>query len=314
LPPGLTLQRDGTITGIINYGSSGEYTFEVEANDVYGLSSISRIFTLNAYDKTGKQHTKIYLKPFMPTNLRQDYFEFINNEFTFPPDLMYRYFDTNFGIQSEIKLYLEFGIENVDLAIFRRALNENFYKKRFCFGNPKIAIAKDANKNIIYEIVYLQMYDDQTNSLRKSADPVFYNEDLTNYILYPSSLDNMRKQLKQLVLPDFTFIDINEDFSPRFMQTAQNDDYRMLGYLGVVPLCYVLPGNGAKIVSRIKISKFDFKLLDFEADRLIIEGVNNGEPKKYLRFFRENINSQINEDQQLYGPDGTLVDFGNTTE
>lgn len=314
LPPGLTLQRDGTITGIINYGKTGVYHFNVEASDVYGLSSISRTFTLTAYVNSTKKYTKIYLKPFMSLDLRQSYQDFINNEFTFPPNLLYRYFDPNFGIQTDIKLYLEFGIENVDLSLFREALNENFYKKRFCFGDPKIAIAKDTDGNIIYEVVYLELYDDQTNGLKKSVSPVFYNENTTNYIFYPSSIDNMRTQLEKLVLPDFTFIGINEDFSPRFMQTAQNEDYRILGYLGVVPLCYVLPGNGSKIISRIKISKFDFKMLDFEADRLIVEGINNGEPKQYLRFSREHINSQIDADQQLFGPDGILVDYDNTTE
>jgi hypothetical protein len=50
----------------------------------------------------------------------------------------------------------------------------------------------------------------------------------------------------------------------------------------VIPLCYALPGQGDKIISRIKLSGFDFKLLNFEVDRLIVQESLDSTTAKYL--------------------------------
>jgi hypothetical protein len=308
LPPGLTLQRDGTISGAISYGHAGTYTFTVEASDVYGLSSIERSFTLIATQSSDIEYTKIYTKPFFNISSREKYKEFISNEFTFDPTLMYRYFDPNFGVQNDIKLYLEFGIQKVDLKLFQTALRETFYEKRFYFGDFKTAIAKDSLGNILYEVVYIDLRDDQTNSLGVGGEHVFYSNE---NVYYTNSIDNMRTQFSQIVLFDYTYININDDLLPKFMKTAQGSDYKSIGYIGVIPLCYALPGNGSKIISRIKLSGFDFKLLDFQIDRLIIESSEDNMTPKYLRFDRNIITEVIPDDNLLYGPDGVLIDFSN---
>ena len=72
------------------------------------------------------------------------------------------------------------------------------------------------------------------------------------------------------------------------------------------------PGNGAKIVSWINISGFDFKNLDFEIDRLIVESSLDSTTAKYLIFERQSIGDQIPEDNFLFGPDEVeLVDQNN---
>ena len=308
IPPGLTLERDGTFSGSVTHGSTGTYTFGIEASDVYGLSAISRQFTVNIAQTDSTEYTKIYVRPFLSEQKRSAYQEFITNDFTFDPSLMYRYYDSNFGIQNQIKMVLEFGIEQTNLADYTYALRENFYRKRLYFGNVKVAVARDSTGTAIYEVVYVDVVDDQVNSAGQSASSVLYNKDK---IYYSASVNNMRKQLESISLPDNSYIGVNQDYLPKFMQTAQDGGYQLAGYMKVIPLCYALPGNGAKIVSRIKISGFDFKMLDFEIDRLIVESSLDSASAKYLIFERQTIGEQIPEDELLYGPDEVLVTLGN---
>jgi len=71
----------------------------------------------------------------------------------------------------------------------------------------------------------------------------------------------------------------------------------------VIPLCYALPGQASKIVSRIRLSKFDFKLIDFEVDRLIVQNSADNNSAKYLIFDRHDLASPIVDDYIIYGVD-----------
>jgi len=306
LPPGLTLARDGNICGAVSYGNTGTYTFTVIASDVYELSQIQRDFKLTAFETTSTEYTKIYFKPFFSMDKREAYRNFISNDFTFDPTLIYRYFDTNFGVQPEIKMILDFGIERVDLGLYTAALRENFYRKHFYFGDVKIAIAKDSTGTVVYELVYIDVIDDMTNNLGDSVNAVIHTN---NEIYYPGSVENMRGQLKLIPLEDGSYISVREDLQPKFMKTAQEGSYTMPGYMRVIPLCYALPGQGSKIISRIKISGFDFKLLDFEIDRIIVENSADSASAKYLIFERQSMGDTIETDNYLFG-----LDYADTPE
>ena len=300
LPLGITFRQDGGLSGSADYTSTGSYQFTVMASDVYNLSSINKTFNLEVVPYDFKKYTKIYAKPFVSLAKRNQYKEFINNEFTFDPKFMYRYFDPNFGVQPEVRMYLEFGIEKLNFTEYVPALRENFYRKKLYFGDVKVAVAKDFTGATIYEVVYVDMIDPLINAQGDSVDAVIYDN---NQILYPNSISNMRKQLEQIVLPDNTYININEYNMPRYMRTPQQGDYRPPGYMRVVPLCYALPGFGAKIVSRIKLSGFDFKMINFDIDRLILENSLDSASAKYLIFARQTISDRTPEDDILFGPD-----------
>jgi hypothetical protein len=64
---------------------------------------------------------------------------------------------------------------------------------------------------------------------------------------------------------------VNEDLQPKYMTTLQENTGVPLGFIKAVPICYVLPGNSSKMLSRIRDSGFDFKQFDFDTDRIIIE-------------------------------------------
>lgn len=318
IPPGLTLERDGTFSGSITHGSTGTYTFGVQASDVYGLSAITGTFVINVTETDAKQYTKIYARPFLPVAKRSSYQDFITDESIFDPALMYRYFDPNFGVQPTIKVVIEFGIEKVNFLEYTNALRENFYRKRLYFGDLKIAIARDSTGKELYEVVYVDVVDDQVNSEGKSASPVVYGKG--NDIYYPASINNMRAGLENIgllslnnAIPSSRYIGVNDDYLPKFMQTAQDGSIDIAGFMKVIPLCYTLPGNGAKIISRIKLSGFDFKTVDFEVDRLIVENSLDSSSAKYLIFERQSIGDHIPEDDNLYGPDEVEFEFSDST-
>jgi hypothetical protein len=240
------------------------------------------------------------MKPFFTMDKRQTWSEFISNTFTFDPSLIYRYYDSNFGVQHELRVNLEFGIERLNLEYYVGALRENFYRRRFNFGAVKKAVAQDVSGNNIYEIIYLDVVEDNVDALGQSAVPTFY---ANNDIYYPSSIDNMRRQLRLIPLEDNTYIKTRVDNQPRFMSTPQDGDYKPVGYMRVIPLCYALPGQGDKIISRIKLSNFNFGLLDFEVDRIIVENSADSDSAKYLIFDRQSLSDAIETDDQLFGLD-----------
>jgi hypothetical protein len=300
LPDGLTLEVDGSISGRASYASTGTYSFTVDATDVYGLSSISRTFNLDVELYDSKQYTQIYMRPFLPEDIRKKYQDFITNTFTFDPKLMYRYFDPNFGVQYDIKMYLEFSIEKTNIAEYIPALSENFYRKKLYFGDIKLAVATDSAGTPLYEVVYVDIIDDQINNKGVSVSRIIYNEDK---IYYPNSIDNMRYSLEHVVIPNNQYIGVNKDDLPKYMNTAQLGDYKPPGYMRVVPICYALPGQGSRIISRIKLSEFDFKIINFEVDRLIIQNALDSSTAKYVIFARQSITDKLATDDILFGPD-----------
>lgn len=298
LPEGISLVQDGSLAGRASIYSTGTYTFTISASDVYELSAIERTFNLTVIPNSNTQYTEIYAKPFLSQEKRDIYYNFTTDKFIFDPKLIYRLYDPNFGVQSEIKLTLEFGIEKINLREYAFALQSNFYRKKLYFGDVKIAIAKNNLGAVLYEIVYVDIIDDFINNQGESVGQVIYSND---NIYYPASIDNMKKSLRQLVLADGEYIEINDNYTPKFMKTAQTGDYKPPEYMRIVPICYAKPGQGSKIVSRIKLSKFDFKQFNFDIDRIIVQNSLDYPTAKYLIFERQSLSDVIESDQYLFG-------------
>ena len=94
------------------------------------------------------------------------------------------------------------------------------------------------------------------------------------------------------------------------MNSIQADTGAPLGFIKAVPICYAMPGFGATIVKKIKLTGFDFKLLDFEVDRLIVEETLESNTAKYLKFPRTRLVVPTPEvDNNLAGADGVLWSF-----
>lgn len=223
---------------------------------------------------TATTYTNIYVQPFLKISQRKKWTEFINTTAIFDPTQIYLPNNPDFGVQTNIKMFLEFGIQELNLADYVPALQNNFYRRRLTFGNVKVAMAKDISGAYIYDAVYVEIFDE----LRGIKPSIVIND--TTY--YPASVENMRNSLSNITLPDESTITIDTEQLPRFMSTMTHPS--PLDYITVMVLCYAVPGQGKFIASKIRASKFDFKQLDFDVDRLVVENSLDNSTAKYLMF------------------------------
>jgi hypothetical protein len=232
-----------------------------------------------------KDYTSIYVEPFLSNKQQDLYDNFINNETIFVPNLLYRSDDPNFGIRTDLKMFLEFGIEGTSLNNYASALVTNFYKRRLTFGDVKVAFANDSAGNHLYDVVYVNIVDDIEGANKAIS--------MNGKIYYPGSIDNMRNTLSAIQLNDYSNISINNNRLPKFMKTDQTTGGPTFNYIKCVILCYALPGQGSKILARIRAANFDFKLINFEIDRIIIEKPSDSPTPQYILFPRSSITKDL---------------------
>ena len=279
LPLGLTLDSDGTIQGQVGFHAQTyiidtstnqlmildggtttvdkNWHFKVQASDVYRTSAVEKDFYISLIEKNFITYDRVYLKPFLSVDKRNSYREFVNTNTIFDNKKLYRPHDPNFGVQSSIKLIIEFALQDVDLSLYAGSMSEFFNRKRFYFGDVKSIVAKDNNRNDIYELVYVDIIDNQMTGNLSPSTPL-------------STVGNMQTALESIIV-DSDYILTNDRLQPKFQTTIQDSTGVPLGFIKIVPICYALPGQSSKIISRIKNSGFDFKDYDFDTDRIIIE-------------------------------------------
>jgi hypothetical protein len=222
LPPGLTLQLNGEITGKVNqYGSLGspgvttfsdtdilgnvynnqtfdggtttvdrEYKFVIRAKDEFEYSFIDREFVIKISTPNDRLYSNISARTFMIQNKRDLFNGFIDDNVIFTPNSIYRPNDINFGIQRDLRMLVYAGIETKAAERYVSAIGLNHKKKRFVFGNIKSAKAKIPGTNdVVYEIIYVEMIDPLEKGNKKlnsvintSRDPNTITVDTDNSI------------------------------------------------------------------------------------------------------------------------------------
>lgn len=302
LPEGLSLNADGTIQGITSFRSQHviydststeylltldsdattidkNYYFTVRASDVYKLSAIEKEFYITIIPDLKLDFARMYVKPFLkvsrdikidPVDKRAIYRSFISDATIFDPAVIYRPNDPEFGVQKQIKMLIETGIQAVDFNIYATAMSQYFARKRFYFGSVKSILAQDSAGKNVYELVYVDMVDDQ---MIGNITPS-----------YAVSVGNMQIQLETIDLDPSATIIVNEHLRPRYMTTLQPSTGVPIGFIKAVPICYTIPGGASKVLSRIQNSGFDFKQFDFDTDRIIIETVQNDSQTSWLAY------------------------------
>lgn len=265
----LPLVIDGGTTTI-----DKNWYFKVRASDVYRLSSVEQDFYITVYQETSKDYTRIFVKPFLSADKRMLYKNFVTNQVIFDPTLIYRPSDPEFGIQQQIKMIIEHGIEQVDINLYAEAMHQYFYRKKFYFGEIKSIRAQDENGKDVYEIIYVEIID---NQIVNNTTPS-----------YAVSVSNMQKQIESIELDDQSIITVNERLLPKYITTLDPDTGVPLGFVKAVPICYTIPGGSTKILSRLKnalaTGQFDFKNFNFDTDRIIIETVVNTQEPGWLLY------------------------------
>lgn len=194
LPPGLSLNIKGEITGKVNQfareGINGlttfdkglttfdgsttsydrEYEFVIEARDQLNYSATQKTFKIIVDDPDDKLYSNIYLKPFLKQDQRLNFLNFVNNGDIFKLDNIFRPGDSNFGIQKDLRVLIYPGIESKPLEEFISATSKHHKRKKYKFGELKTAQAKLPGSNeILYEVVYVEIIDPLQNNKTSSV-------------------------------------------------------------------------------------------------------------------------------------------------
>jgi hypothetical protein len=313
--PGLTrfYDRDSSAedsTGSFSYNitfDASESTFDktfkfnIRARDSVHFAESIREFQVKVIGESDKTFANLYIKAFQNKEKRLDWFNFITDGTIFKTNEIYRYGDKNYGVQTDLKVLVFAGIESVDAVKYVQAMSRNHYRKKVIFGDVKYAKGKNViTQDTEYEIIYVEVRDplekngksisrsvnlpDNINSkVLISFDSIKIDSDIPlvsdsdHQRIFPNSIKNMRNRIKELGSRD-------SEFLPLWMRTIQDNAAFEPGYVKALPICYCLPGKAEAIVSRIKASGFDFKSLNFESDRYLIDVLEGNFEDKYLAF------------------------------
>ena len=230
LPPGLTLNLDGEITGTTNqyYNAStgelglttfdnGSVTFDrntstidrvfvttITARDQFNYSSITRDFTITVDTPNSVAYSNIITRPYLKAHQRIAFKSFIGDSGIFPPESIYRTNDVNFGLQNELKMLVYAGIQTQLASAYVGAMGLNIKKKRFQFGSVKKAEAFDPVTGAsVYEVVYVQMIDPmENNGLHLPLKVVAIPGTESDLITADNSTTFYRQQSADLGIPD----------------------------------------------------------------------------------------------------------------
>ena len=313
--PGLTrfFDRDSALvdsTGTITFNTTFDgattefdhkFTFKIKARDTAQFAENIKEFTITVSADTEKTFANLYLKAFQDKTKRLNWYNFITDSNIFRNNEIYRYGDANFGIQTELKVLLFAGIESVKAVNYVQAISRNHYRKQLRFGDVKSAVAKNLlTQEPLYEVIYVDVVDEFEKNGKSISGSIDLANDINSKILisydsikidsniplvsdsdhqriFPNSFKNMRRQIRGVG-------DRDREFLPLWMRSIQENSFVETGYVKSLVLCYLLPGKSEGVLSRIKSSGFDFKSIDFTADRYVIDILDGEIEDKYLVF------------------------------
>lgn len=295
LPQGLQLLTSGDIAGRVSFDTFaldlGTTTFDVTMNDlaitgqntettfdmkhtftvrvfsVDGLIDVTKQFTVTVRRVYNEPYMNLYIEAMPPNNDRALLQSLLQNADIFQPDLLYRPTDPNFGRATKVVYNHAFGLKAATYAEYVSSLYENHYWKNLTLGEIKVAQARNAAGEVIYEVVYSQIIDDLVNSQGQSVSkqvtvpyPISEGDSTEINTVYPNSLVNMRTQVIDVVGQLANVL-------PLWM-TSKQANGKVLGFVPAWVLAYTKPNKGDQLAYYIK-TKFGEKLnqIDFEVDR-----------------------------------------------
>jgi hypothetical protein len=210
----------------------------------------------------------------------------------FPPDLIYRVDDPNFGVATNVVCNHAYGLTAATLDDYVASLNLNHYWKNLVLGEIKTAQALDDNDNVIYEVVYSEVVDDLVNNDGVSVNkqvviPFPINPNTVDEIdlVYPNSLQDMRTQVIDTVGQISNVL-------PRWMLSHQANG-SVLGFTPAWVIAYTKPGQSGQIAYNIEtLFGTQLNLVDFKVDRYELDN-----------FLTKN----WNREQQYWGYTGDTI-------
>lgn len=307
LPQGLKLLDNGLIVGRCSFNTfqldggdisfdQGTTTFDttftstIEAYDLEGEISVTRDFTITVQATNVKPYEDLYFVSRTENTDRTSITTLTNNDSIFPANKIYRSNDPYFGKATDLRFLVSYGLEPDKVIDFVAAMSKNHYRKQLRFGGVGYARALNADDTVRYEIVYVKIEDDQTNSngvsvgsyvnLNNKIDNLLsvdkgyidvssglWNSDgVAEHKVYPNSIHNMQQAMITGVGQS------NVNTLPDWM-TSKQEDNAVLNYQHYAILAYVTPGSGEQISfllnRHITFGNFDFKDINWAVDRYI---------------------------------------------
>ena len=136
--------------------------------------------------------------------------------------------------------------------------------------------------------VTLELTDSEPMRLRPVNNPITTDSDAVKVsqgqdnLRYISSIDNMRKNIKEIGSNDRNYL-------PLWMRTSQTG-FEELDYVTAIPICYCKPGQSVDILKNISDNGFDPKTITFDIDRYIVRSTEDITDERYILFENHQFN------------------------
>ena len=264
----------GNLVGRVSYQPSSNttsatlsYSFTVRASA--GGVTLDRTFTFTIDKSITAVYDNIYIKALLTQSQREQITELLNNTNLIPSEYLYRTNDPYYGVSRDVIYQHAFGIPTALSCEYANAVLRNHYMRDITLGQLRLAIARDANNVVLYEVVYSAVIDSLVNasgvSISKTVQWPRIVDGRSEF--YPASLPNMRTQVETST----DAVNIDPKILPLWM-TSQQYDGNIIGYIPAFVLCYAKPGFGQYIINNInqlwsnRLNNFQFTI-----DRIIID-------------------------------------------
>lgn len=247
------------------------YRFTVNVRSPNNLINVFKEFVITVNRKYNEPFENLYIEAMPPQNDRDLVNSLLQNTDIFPPNLIYRKEDLFFGVAKNVVYEHAFGLRSSTLNRYVQALQENHYWKNLTLGSIEVAQARDANNNVIYEVVYSRVIGGLLNDRGQSVSmqvtwpyTIRIEGEPPINTVYPNSLINMRDRVIDVVGQVDSVL-------PLWMTSKQRDG-RVLGFTPAWVIAYVKPGFGEQIAYNIR-TQFGSQLnrVDFEVDRYSLD-------------------------------------------
>lgn len=263
----------GNLIGRVSYQPSSNvvdtvltYTFTVRAS--VGSVTSDRTFTFRVNKSISQPYDNIYIKALLTTTQRDQIKSLLTNNNLIPTDYLYRPNDPYYGVAKDVVYQHAFGIPTALSCQYANAVLENHYVRDITLGALRLAIARDANNNVLYEVIYSSVIDNLVNARGTSISKTVSWPRLVagRSEFYPASLPNMRLQIDDAI----DIID-QPELLPLWMSSQQYDS-NIIGYIPAFVLCYAKPGFGQYIINNInQLWGYKLNQYQFTIDRIIID-------------------------------------------
>jgi len=291
LPQGLKLLPSGNIVGRVSFDTfaldNGSTTFDrhattfdlvfeftVNVTSTDGSVNQLKTFTIRLVREFNEPFDNLYIQAMPPVPDRALIASLLDDTSIFPPDLIYRSDDPNFGVAQQVIYRHAYGLTSATYDSYINSLNINHYWKKLTLGEIETAQALDDAGNVIYEVVYSRIVDNLVNndgqSVGKSVTLPYEVETALNgstQTVYPNSLANMRTQVIDTVGQVSNVL-------PRWMLSKQANG-SVLGFVPAWVIAYTVPGQSGQVAYNIatQFGADRLNLVNFEADRYELDNL-----------------------------------------